>query len=358
MSSVGRSKWPIEVIRWPPAQRSAELPAMKTPAIVFSDKNAVSICDLQIPLPRKHEIQVRSRYSTISAGTESWLLRGLLTPSPLRFPCVPGYQRVGIVTPVGPGVSGWRIGDRALALTGMWSTPDVERALGAHVGFANVPTAFSYHLPEDVADIDGSVTVVAQVGYSAATRINCEPGDWVLVYGDGLVGQCSAQVARARGARVVLVGHRRERLELAMQYSADAVINSNVDNVSVALRRIVGSNTVPIVLDSVQTPASLKQYIDLVHRGTGQIVYNGFNPDARWADLSLLQQRELTAHFVLHWTRERIEATLALMGSQKLSIRPLITHLVPYTRGPDMYRLITEKSEPFLGITLDWTGVD
>jgi bacteriochlorophyllide a dehydrogenase len=330
---------------------------MKTPAIIFPEKNAVSICDLQISLPRKHEIQVRSRYSTISAGTESWLLRGLLTPSPARFPCVPGYQRAGIVEAVGPGVSGWQIGDRALALTGMWSTPDVERALGAHIGFANVPTALAYHLPGGVDEIDASVAVVAQVGYNAATKSNCNSGDWVLVYGDGLIGQLSAQAARARGARVVLVGHRKERLELAMQWSADAIINSNVENVAIALRRIVGRETVPIVLDSVQTLTSQKQYIDLVQRGSGQIVYNGFNPDVRWADVSLFQQRELTAHFVFHWTRERIEATLALMASQKLRVGPLITHLVPYTCGPAMYQLLGDKSEPFLGITLDWTGV-
>jgi len=107
---------------------------------------------------------------------------------------------------------------------------------------------------------------------------------------------------------------------------------------------------------SVQTLESLKQYIGLVQRARGQIVYNGFNPDAKWLDVALLQQHELTAHFVLHWTRARIETTLALMASQKLRVRPLITHLVPYTRGPEMYQLICTKSEPFLGITLDWNG--
>lgn len=331
---------------------------MKTPAIVFSRKGDVTVCDLQIPSPRKHEIQVRSRYSTISAGTESWLLRGMLVPSPTSFPCVPGYQRTGVVTAVGPGVSGWQIGDRALALTGTWSNRDVERALGAHVGLANVPTAFAYHLPEGVDDLDGSVAVVAQVGYSAATRGNYKSGDWVLVYGDGMIGQLSAQVARALGARVALVGHRRDRLDVALQYSADAVINANVDNVAIAVRRIVGNETVPVVIDSVQTLASLKQYLGLVELGTGEIVYNGFNPDPRWADLSLLQQRQLTVHFVLHWTRERVESTLALMVSRRLHIGPLITHLVPYIRGPEMYRLIVEKGEPFLGITLDWTGLD
>ena len=49
-----------------------------------------------------------------------------------------------------------------------------------------------------------------------------------------------------------------------------------------------------------------------------------------------------------------MEATLALMASGKMQVRPLVTHLVPYTRGPEMYRMIVEKKEPFMAITLDW----
>ena len=37
-----------------------------------------------------------------------------------------------------------------------------------------------------------------------------------------------------------------------------------------------------------------------------------------------------------------------------MRLRPLVTHLVPYTRGPEMYQMIRQKTEPFLGITLDW----
>lgn len=327
---------------------------MKTKAIVFASKESVVIGDLEVPAPGNQEIQVQSQYSTISTGTEGWLLRNLFTRVKIDFPFVPGYQRSGIVTAVGPDTTGWRVGDRALALIGKWSSTEVTSVLGGHIGLANVATDFAYPLADQVDDVDASSAVVAQVGYNAAHRVPFEAGTWVLVYGDGLVGQCAAQAARTKGARVILVGHRKERLQLAKEYSADAVVNGYTDDVLAAVRKTVQAKTIPIVLDSVQTKDSQKQYMELLETGRGQIVYCGFSPGDYWADMAALQEGELTTHFVNGFTRDRMEATLALMASGQMRIRPLVTHLVSYARGPEMYRMILEKHQPFLGITLNW----
>jgi threonine dehydrogenase-like Zn-dependent dehydrogenase len=127
-----------------------------------------------------------------------------------------------------------------------------------------------------------------------------------------------------------------------------------VQEIVATVRKLAEAKAVPVVLDSVQTPASQKEYIDLLEPCHGQIVYNGFTLGVQWADMGVLQQRELTTHFVSGWTRDRMEATLGLLKTGKMRIRPLITHLVPYTRAPDMYRMIIAKNAPFLGITLDW----
>jgi len=327
---------------------------MKTRAVVFAASEHVLVEELDVPPPGKNEIQVRTTYSTISAGTESWRLRGLFTWAPTQFPSVPGYQRSGVVTAVGPEVTGWEVGDRVATLTGVFSTPGVNRQLGAHIEIGNTPLELAFHLPSSIDDVDASNLVVAQVGYNAASRAQCKPGDWVVVYGDGLVGQSAAQAARARDARVVLVGHRELRLELARRFSADATVNSAAGDLLAAVREITGSKTVPVVLDSVQTPNSQKQYVDLLEPASGQIVYNGFTPDDHWASMALLQQRELTTHFVSGVRRDRLEATLALMASGRMKSRPLTTHLVPFAEAPKMFQLVLQKSEPFLGITLDW----
>src|ERR1041385_5299755 len=138
---------------------------MQTDAIIFTRKEEATIGKLEVPPHGESEIQVRSHYTTISVGTEGWIFRNLFTWSPTPFPCVPGYQRAGVVTAVGPKVEGWKVGDRAMAIIGSRSGKKVESFWGGHIAIANVPASFAFHLADKVHDIDASGAVVAQVGY-------------------------------------------------------------------------------------------------------------------------------------------------------------------------------------------------
>jgi 2-desacetyl-2-hydroxyethyl bacteriochlorophyllide A dehydrogenase len=321
-------------------------------AIVFTAVNQVAVRTITVPDPGPDEVQVRTLFSTISGGTEGWILQNLFTWRPTDYPCIPGYQRVGIIEAVGSDVQGWQVGQRVVATRS--EHPGITALSGAHAALGNTPVSEIYAVPDGVDDVDASGTVVAQVGYNAASRAVMQPGDWAVVYGDGLIGQSAAQAIRARGARVILVGHRAERLKRAAAHSADVVINSRHERVVETVHRHTGDQPVTVVLDSVQHESAQREYTPLLERGVGQIVYCGFTPGTTWADMALLQQREFTTHFVSGWTRARMEATLRLFAEGKLRLRPLVTHLVPYTQGPDMYQGHLHKSGDFLGMTLDW----
>ena len=326
---------------------------MKSPAIVCTKPNHVEVQSVDMPDPGEGEVQVRTLYSTISSGTEAWLLQDIFTWQKMPFPFVPGYQRVGIITHLGKGVIGWREGDKVFATAGCWRGP-VSPMWGAHLALANTQAGELYRIPDGVGDVDAASVVVAQVGYNAAYRPSFQPGDWVLVYGDGIIGQSAAQAARSRQARVILVGHRNERLALAREFSADHVINNRKQSVADAVNALTQGAAVKVVLDAVQNEAAQKEYDGLLPHGSGQIVYCGFTPGTVWADMARLQQRELTAHFICGWSRQRLDSTLGLMGQGRMNMKSLITHQVPFQQGPAMYDMILRKSEPFMGITLDW----
>lgn len=330
---------------------------VKTPAIVFVGPEQVEMQEIEMPPPGPGEVQIRTHYSTISAGTEGWVFRNLFTWGLPVYPCVPGYQRVGTIVAMGEGVTGWSVGDAVMATIGRWSG-EVRPHWGCHAALINTPADQLFRIPEGSDPVDASGAVVAQVGYNAAGRVQAAWREWALVYGDGLIGQCAAQAARAREMRVLLVGHRPERLALAAQHSADAVINPRTQDVQAAVRLYTGGRPVWAVLDSVQTEEAQTEYMPLLEHARGQIVYCGFTPGKTWADMGELQKRELTTHYVSGWTRPRMEATLRLLAEGRMRLRPLITHLVPYTRGPEMYRMILQKSAPFLGITLEWRGAE
>src|ERR1051326_2518385 len=132
---------------------------MTIPAVVFQNPHEVRLRDLDLPLPAPGEVQLRTLYSTISAGTEGWVLANRFTWQPTVYPCVPGYQRVGVVTAAGEGVDGWYVGDRAMATVGRWEG-EVASMWGAHAGAANTPAGELYRLPAGVDPIDASGAVV------------------------------------------------------------------------------------------------------------------------------------------------------------------------------------------------------
>ncbi|HEY3333444.1 MAG TPA: zinc-binding dehydrogenase [Capsulimonadaceae bacterium] len=326
---------------------------MQTQAIVFTATNRVELQTIDMPPPGPGEVQIRTLCSAISAGTEGWVLANEFTWDATHYPCVPGYQRVGEVIAIGEGVSTVDVGDRVCATTGSWSGA-VGPQWGSHAAVANTLEDEVYQLPDTIDNLDAAGVVVAQVGFNAASRVNLNPGDWVAVYGDGLIGQFAAQWARARGARVVLVGRRADRLALAAEHSADGVVNSRAEDACDAVRQCVGGDHVTAVIDTVQTEAAQVEYLPLLKHGEGQIVYTGFTPGATWADMGLLQKAELTTHYVSGWNYRRMHMTLLWLAAGKLAMRPLITHLVPPSGAPDMYRMIAAKNEPFLAIVIDW----
>jgi len=328
-----------------------------TSAVVFTAPNEVRLQPIVVPPPRSGEVQIRTEWSVISAGTEGWALQDRFTWAATTFPCVPGYQRVGTIAEVGPDVEGFLIGERVMATRGVWDAADCEGMSsfwGSHIGLANTPVEDVFRLPDDCEALDAAGAVVAQVGYNAAYRAQLAPGNWVLVLGDGLIGMCAAQAARSRGCKVLLAGHRAERMTLARHWCADEVVDGRADDFAAHVQQIVGAPHVVAVLDSVQSTSMQPKYLSLLENGRGQIVYCGFTPGTCWADMATLQQRELTAHFIAGWNRERMQATLDLLREKRMQMRPLLTHVVEPERAPEMYRMISEKSVPFGGIAFDW----
>lgn len=320
-------------------------------AIVYSGIGQVETRDIDMPDPGPGEVQVRTRFSSVSSGTEGWVLHNRFTWAPTIYPCVPGYQRTGTVTAVGDGVEGWSEGDEAMVTAGSWDGPVVP-FWGAHAEIANAKSGNLYRLPDGCDPVDAAGAVVAQVGFNAAYRAALQPDDWVVVIGDGVIGQFGAQAARSRGARTILVGHRADRLQIGAAHSADHAITD--DDLVAGVRRITGQEFVPVVIDTVQRPEVLEAYAPLLQQGVGQVVFSGFSPEEPWASMTLMHKKELTTHYIQGIQRPRMEATLQLMAEGRMALAPLLTHRVGVDEAARIYRLIDEKSEPFLGLLFEW----
>jgi synaptic vesicle membrane protein VAT-1 len=146
------------------------------------------------PEPGKGEVRVRVEASGVSFAEVQMLRRRY--PGQPRFPFVPGYDLVGVVSSVGPGVDGVRTGDRVAAMTrtGAWRTHVV------------VPASRVVPVPGSLDP--GVAAAVAMNGVTAWQLVHdvarVRPGQTVLVHGAaGGVGTLLVQLAVRAGARVL-----------------------------------------------------------------------------------------------------------------------------------------------------------
>ncbi|WP_328451281.1 medium chain dehydrogenase/reductase family protein [Amycolatopsis sp. NBC_00438] len=147
-----------------------------------------------LPAPAAGQALVRVESTAVSFA-ESAMRRGRYYGQP-AFPFVPGYDLVGVVESVGPGVDRALIGRRfaALTKTGAWATAVV------------LPAADLVAVPDGVsADEAETVTVNGLTAYQMLHHVaKVKAGQTVLVLGvAGGVGTLLAQLARHAGARVI-----------------------------------------------------------------------------------------------------------------------------------------------------------
>ncbi|HEV7651840.1 MAG TPA: medium chain dehydrogenase/reductase family protein [Actinophytocola sp.] len=146
------------------------------------------------PEPGKGEVRVRVEASGVSFA-EVQMLRQRYPMQP-KFPFVPGYDLVGVVTALGQDVTGVRLGDRVAAMTrtGAWRTHVVVKAAAV----VAVPAALDAGVAAAV--VMNGVTAWQMVHDVARVR----RGQTVLVHGAaGGVGSLLVRLAVRAGARVL-----------------------------------------------------------------------------------------------------------------------------------------------------------
>ena len=132
-------------------------------------------------------------------------------------PFAPGGEIAGVIEAVGEGVSGWREGDRLIAMVG-------------HGGLAEkvaVSAATAMPLPEGRSFEEGSALILTYATsiHALLDRGRLKAGQTLLVLGAaGGVGLAAVELGKAYGARVVAAASSEEKVEAARSAGADGAI--------------------------------------------------------------------------------------------------------------------------------------
>jgi 2-desacetyl-2-hydroxyethyl bacteriochlorophyllide A dehydrogenase len=331
---------------------------MKPHAVVFTKPNTVEYLQVDCPEPQGDGVVVNTLYSWISNGTESSYLRGeriegdkaYEVGDPVPFPIVPGYQQVGVVEKVGKDIKDLAVGDLVFcafgAVNGMFCD------IGGHVSPAVSKRDWIWKIPNGVDPLAFSGLVLAQVGYNCATRVPVEKGQIAVVIGDGLVGQWTSQVLSYLGAEVIMLGRNASRLKHIKYVKRAKSIDVSNKNWLVELNKLTLENLSIIVDTAGSIPTIEKIMPQLIFRG--HIVSAGFYGSNDKFAIQPMRDKEISLSTVSGLNKERMNATLELIAQNHIQTLPLITHHFPVSKVAEAWTLITERTEPFLGVILDW----
>ncbi len=195
------------------------------------------------PTPEPQEGQVRVAIKAAGASFVDALQAAGGYQFPLKAPYVPGAESAGLIDAIGPGVTGWSVGDRVFV-----------SAQGAFASHIIAKTQQLTLLPESIDFGRGAsfLQVYATAWFGLKIRTLVRPGEVVMVTGaGGGVGLAAIDVARSMGASVIAVASSKEKRDLAMSVGAFAAIDPTTEDVKVRARELTDGKGIDVVYDVV-----------------------------------------------------------------------------------------------------------
>lgn len=104
------------------------------------------------------------------------------------------------------------------------SVMGILEADGAFAEFVRVPVANLHPVPDSVPDELAVFTEPLAAAFEILEQLHVEPGRDCVVLGDGKLGLLCAQVLHQAGARVLAVGHHREKLAILEKRDIETVL--------------------------------------------------------------------------------------------------------------------------------------
>jgi threonine dehydrogenase-like Zn-dependent dehydrogenase len=190
--------------------------------------------DSSYPAPKAADQNalVRVRLAGI-CSTDLQIFKGYMD-----FRGIPGHEFVGEVVEGPSGVQGKRVVGEINFACGSCEmcARDLGRhcpnrkvmgILGAGGSFAEyvaVPAANLHIVPENVSDEEAVFTEPLAAAFEILEQIQLNPGDDVLVMGDGKLGMLCAQVVKLTGAPVTVLGKHPEKLALVKKTGVRTIL--------------------------------------------------------------------------------------------------------------------------------------
>jgi L-iditol 2-dehydrogenase len=332
-------------------------------AAVLHGREDLRIEQVPMPIAGPGEIVVRV-HAALTCGTDLKVYRRGYHARMLKPPIPFGHELAGTVHEAGKGVTGFRKGDRVVALN---SAPCGECYYCLHgqenlcdnLLFNNGAYAEYLHIP---ARIVAKNTLRIPTGipfeHAALTEAlacvvrgleECQPrkGDTIAVVGGGPIGLMFMHIAELYGLRVIAVVKRDEQIAAARTFGASEVVQiTAVPDPIAAVRALTPhSRGVDIAVEAVATPLAWQWAVDMVRKGGTVNFFGGCAAGTKVElDTNRLHYNNITLRASFHHTPEAARKAFDLIVSGRFRCSDTITSRAPLADLNRVFRRLMNRA--------------
>ncbi|MEW2412372.1 NAD(P)H-quinone oxidoreductase [Streptomyces sp. NPDC046866] len=269
--------------------------------------------------------------------------QGFYDPPPGASPH-PGLECSGRISAVGPGVSGWAVGDEVCALlSGGGYAQKVAVPAGQLLPVpAGVDLVTAAALPEVACTVWSNLFMVAHV----------RPGETVLVHGGSSgIGTMAIQLAKAVGATVAVTAGGPEKLARCKELGADVLIDYREQDFVAELKAATGGAGADVILDIIGAKY-LARNVDAL-AVNGRLVVIGMQGGVK-AELNLatlLAKRAAIAATTLRARPLREKAAIVAAVREHVwplveaaRVKPVVHSVLPMQEAAEAHRLVESST--------------
>src|SRR5438128_3375195 len=208
----------------------------------WGDIGRLKVEDVAAPKPGRGQVLIDVKATAVNYA-DALMVAGRYQTRP-PFPFSPGLETAGVVAACGEGVTCFSPGDRVMAIL----------AYGGLAEMAVADEAETFAVPDSMPFDEAGAFPIAYISSHVALRWQgrLEAGETLLVLGAaGGVGLTAVEIGKAMGARVIAGASTAEKLAVAREHGADAIINYATEKLTERVMELTDGQGADVCFDPV-----------------------------------------------------------------------------------------------------------
>jgi L-iditol 2-dehydrogenase len=323
-------------------------------AAVYRGQSMVSVEEIPTPAISPGEILVRVEACGICHTDLKKIEHNLLDP-----PRVYGHETAGVVAAVGSDVTRFQPGDRVVVFhhipcldcfychRKIYAQCPVYKRVGITAGFEPAGGGFAQYvrvmdwivdrgvekIPDGISFERATLVEPLNTCLKAVVQCDPQPGDFVLILGQGPIGLMFTMLAHRTGARIAVTDRIAERLAVASRCGAEFAWDPAAIDAALEVKRLTGGRGADLVIVAASVPGIVDRAIAYSRPGARILLFAQTSTteriEASGADICV-GERTLFGCYSASVDLQKESADLVFGG--ELPVEELISHRLPLVK--------------------------